>query len=278
MTTANAPYTVTRLSGSQKTRTQSLLEAVGAARGGARETWLFVTPHDDDLCLGAGLLMQAAVAEGVDVRVVIVSDGRMGYCTAGQRDGIVEIRRGEAYRSFELLGVKSDAVEYVAVVDAMLWAYRGRRPARPDDEVKAIEGYVGLQNAFTYHLRRARPARVFVPTSADLHPDHQVTHSELMISLFHAGGSIWPELGEPLADVPRVYELAVYCDFPEPPALEVKADAALFERKLQSIAAYQSQTQIARLVEQIRTAGPVEYVRELNFRFYSPQNYKHLFA
>ena len=45
-----------------------------------------------------------------------------------------------------------------------------------------------------------------------------------------------------------------------------------------SIAAYRSQTQIARLVESIRQAGPTEYVRELNFRFYSPNNYKPMFA
>jgi LmbE family N-acetylglucosaminyl deacetylase len=119
---------------------------------------------------------------------------------------------------------------------------------------------------------------VFVPTSADLHPDHQITHNELMICLFHAAGTIWPELGEPLADVPKVYELAIYCDFPQAPQYEIRGDPAAFERKLQSIAAYRSQTQIARLVETIRAAGPVEYVRALNFRFYSPTNYKGLFS
>lgn len=274
-TPARGSYTITRLSHGQKHRNNSLLESMKAAKG---ETWLFVTPHDDDLCLGAGLLMQAAAAEGVDVQVVIVSDGRMGYCSLEQRDSIVDIRRKEAYASFEMLGVPRASVQYVAIPDAILWSYKGRRKHRHDDEAQPIEGYVGLQNAFTYHLRRTRPARVFVPTSADLHPDHQVVHSELMISLFHAGGNIWPELGEQLADVPQVYELAVYCDFPEPPAFEIKADEKLFERKLQSIAAYQSQTQISRLVEQIRKAGPVEYVRELNFRFYTPDNYKHLFA
>lgn len=276
-TPAPGSYSITRLSGSRKVRGNSLLESVGAAKG-ARETWLFVSPHDDDLSLGAGLLIQAAAAEGVDVQVVIVSDGRMGYCSLEQRDSIVDIRRNEAYTSFEMLGIPRASVQYVAIPDAILWAYKGRRKPRADDEVQPIQGYVGLQNAFTHHLRRTRPARVFVPTSADLHPDHQVTHSELMISLFHAGGSIWPELGEPLKDVPAVYELAVYCDFPQAPALEIRADARLFERKLESIAAYQSQTQIARLVEQIRQAGPVEYVRELNFKFYSPDNYKHLFA
>jgi hypothetical protein len=119
---------------------------------------------------------------------------------------------------------------------------------------------------------------VFIPTIADLHPDHQIVNNEMMICLFHAAGQIWPELGKPLADVPKVYELAIYCDFPQPPQLEVRADDAGFETKLKGIAAYRSQLQIARIVESIRNAGPYEYLREMNFRFYSPANHKPTFA
>jgi LmbE family N-acetylglucosaminyl deacetylase len=126
-------------------------------------------------------------------------------------------------------------------------------------------------------LRRTRPARVFVPTIADLHPDHQITNNEMMISLFHAAGAIWPELGEPLKDVPKVYELAIYCDFPQPPQLEIRADQPAFEAKLRGIEAYRSQLQIERLVAMIRQAGPYEYLRELNFRFYSPANHRRAF-
>jgi hypothetical protein len=117
-----------------------------------------------------------------------------------------------------------------------------------------------------------------VPTFADLHPDHQIVNNEMMISIFHAAGAIWPELGEPLADVPKVYELAIYCDFPQPPQLEVRSDEKHFDNKLRGIAAYQSQLQIAKLVEIIRNAGAYEYLRELNFRFYSPDRHKSAFA
>ncbi|MGB7157580.1 MAG: PIG-L family deacetylase [Tepidisphaeraceae bacterium] len=271
------PAQITRLDAGRRTQFKSLASALSAPSL-ARETWLFVSPHDDDLCLSCGLLMQQAVAEGVNVQVLVVTDGRMGYCTLEQRDTIAEIRRTETYESFALLGVGKDHIEYVGYPDGGLNPLCGRRKAQPGDEVNAIAGYVGLQNAFTYHLRRTRATRVFVPTSADLHPDHQVTHNELMICLFHAAGTIWPELGEPLADVPKVYELAVYCDFPAPPQLQIQSGGDAFEKKLASIAAYRSQTQIARLVESIRKAGPIEYVREMNFRFYSPDNYKPMFA
>lgn len=270
-------FQITRLDAARKTAYRNFAAAMEADNV-ARETWLFVSPHDDDLCLSCGLLLQQAVAEGINVQVLIVTDGRMGYCTLEQRDTIADIRRKETYESFALLGIPRQNIDYVGYPDGGLTSLCGRRKAQPGDEVKAIEGYVGLQNAFTFHLRRTRAARVFVPTNADLHPDHQVTHNELMICLFHAAGTIWPELGEPLADVPKVYELAVYCDFPAPPQLQIEAGAEPFEVKLASIAAYRSQTQIARLVESIRHAGPTEYVRELNFRFYSPNNYKPMFA
>ncbi|HYO10778.1 MAG TPA: PIG-L family deacetylase [Tepidisphaeraceae bacterium] len=270
-------FSYTRLQDGNKLRIATLKEAIGVAAE-VRETWLFVSPHDDDLVIGAGLWMQAAVRAGVDVQVLVVTDGRMGYCTLDQRDTISDVRRRETYESFEILGVGPKQIAWFGYPDAGLYTLQGRRRQRADDEAPAIEGFVGLSNAFTYHLRRTRAARVFVPTAADLHPDHQIVNNELMISLFHAAGAIWPELGAPLADVPKVYELAIYCDFPQPPQLQLRASTEVFEKKLQGILAYRSQLQIARLVEITRTAGPLEYLRELNFRFYSPASHAARFA
>jgi len=135
-----------------------------------------------------------------------------------------------------------------------------------------------MQIALTRLLRQVRPTRVFLPTSSDLHPDHRVVHEELMISLFHAQGGIWPQLGPPMAEVPRVYEMAVYCDFPEPPQIRLETPESLLETKLQAILAYGSQEQIGTLVDIQRTSGPIEYLRELRFRFYAPKQYNELFA
>lgn len=271
--TAVAPFRFTRLENGVKRRTDRLADVIEGSESGA--TWLFVSPHDDDLCIGAGLTMQAARQAGIDVQVLIVTDGCLGYCRAEQRDSIVEIRRAETYESFEMLGVDRDHVTYIDYPDGGLVPLVGRRAAR--DGERAIEGYVGLQNAFTYYLREIRPTCVFVPTPTDLHPDHRITHSELMISLFHASGDIWPELGAPLA-VPQVIELAIYCDFLDAPNLEVCGDDSVFQNKLRSIEAYRSQLQIASLVDSIRQDGPYEYLRDVHFRLYSSKKYRPLFA
>ncbi|MFQ5731306.1 MAG: PIG-L deacetylase family protein [Planctomycetaceae bacterium] len=271
----NTPYRFTRREEDGTLRRTADLAELLRSDDLGNECWLFVGPHDDDLCIGGGLLMQAGAEAGVDVRAVIITDGRLGYCREEDRESIVRLRRAETLASFATLGIEPDKVTNFGFPDGGLNAYQGRRPPLPGKQ--DLCGYVGLQNWLTYALRRHRPARVFVPTPTDLHPDHRVTHSELMISLFHATGAIWPELGPPMIEVPRVCEMAVYCDFAEPPNLEVVSDDARFQKKLDSIAAYKSQLQIGELVNSVKRAGAYEYFREVEFRLYSAETYKPLF-
>lgn len=270
-----AAFRFTRLVNGDKRRSSRLADVMGGDDL-ASQCWLFVSPHDDDLCIGAGLLMQAAVQAGVDVQVLIVTDGCLGYCRSEHQDSIVDVRRRETYESFELLGIGPQNVNYIDYPDGGLTAYIGRRRAKPGEP--DLAGYVGLQNAFTFYLRKFRPTRVFTPTHTDLHPDHRISHSELMISVFHAAGAIWPELGPPMIEPPRVGELAVYCDFAELPNLEIIGDNGAFDAKLRSIEAYRSQVQIGALVASVRSAGPYEYVRDQEFRLFSSEKYKPLFA
>ena len=267
-------FQFSRLINGRPQKRSSLVEAMETDEL-KNSTWMFVSPHDDDLCIGAGLLMQAAVQAGVEVQVVIVTDGCLGYCGSEQKDDIIEIRRDETLRSFEVLGIPNDHVNFLGFPDGGLTRFIGRRPAKAGEPT--VGEYTGLQNAFTHSLRDLRPSRVFVPTKMDLHPDHQITHNELMISLFHASGKIWPELGVPL-DVPLVHEMAVYCDFPADPNLEIVGDNSAFEIKLESIMAYESQLQIAELVQRIREDGPYEYIRDVEFQLYSPRRYRSLFS
>ena len=44
-----------------------------------------------------------------------------------------------------------------------------------------------------------------------------------------------------------------------------------------AIAAFKSQKQIAKLIENVRNAGPQEYMRTISVCFYQPETYHHLF-
>jgi LmbE family N-acetylglucosaminyl deacetylase len=260
-----------RLVGSER-RKADTLAGVSRHWQGDDEKFLFISPHDDDVVLGAGLFIQLAQRENVPIHILIVTDGSMGYCSNEQKDTISEVRKQETYDSFEVLGVPRENIHWMGFPDARLNYFTGRRPAE-GDEPTAVEGFVGLQNSFTYWLREIAPTQCFLPTSTDLHPDHKIVHEELLISLFHSAGSIWPELGTHLQKVPYVHEMGVYCDFPEAPNLRMQAPDSFLEKKLESIAAFKSQTQIGALIDIVRESGPYEYLREYRFKLYQPGAY-----
>jgi len=257
-------------------RVGSKLAQVSRHWQGDQEHFLMISPHDDDAVLGAGLLIQLAKRENVPVHIMIVTDGSMGYCSADEKDSIAEIRRKETLECYKTLGVPKSNIICLGFPDCQLASYRGRSPAKPDDAA-AVNGFSGLQNAFTFHLRRIKPTQCFLPTWNDLHPDHRIVYEEFLISLFHAAGNIWPEMGEPLNKVPYVNTYAVYCDFASPPTLRMRTPASYLENKLKAIAAFRSQKQISSLIDNVRHCGPEEYIRAIEFKLYHPANYRSLF-
>ncbi|MGN0844045.1 MAG: PIG-L deacetylase family protein [Kiritimatiellia bacterium] len=242
---------------------------------GDRERWLFVSPHDDDVILGSGLLFLSAVEAGIKVSACVTTLGDSGYCTPEQRETIASIRRAETLDSFRILGLPEDQLFFLNYHDCGLEHYTGHYPAIPGPTT--IAGSTGLSNSFVWLLRHVRPTRVFMPTSTDIHPDHQIVHREMSICAFHAQGSIWPELGKPLEEIPELYEFSTYSDFPSPPDFRVITSEALLERKLTGIMAYRSQEQIGALIQLHRENGTREYFRHLVFPFLVPGKYNNLF-
>lgn len=265
--------TVTRRSDSRGLIQGELQEVMPGWRKGER--WLFVSPHDDDIAVAGAMLVEAAVAAGVEVSCRIATDGRMGYTALRDRDEIISIRKKETLESFRTLGVHD--VSWYDYPDADLYRHAGRRRASGDDEPDVWEEYTGLQNSLTRELRVLHPDRVFVLSGNDYHPDHKLLNQELLISLFHAQGAIWPELGKQLEAVPPLYELAAYCPFSGDPDYQLQGDEEAFRRKLQSIRAYRSQRQIEALLKGIEESGPFEYLRTYPYELYRPDRYAPLF-
>lgn len=240
------------------------------------ECFLFFSPHDDDVIIGGGLTILSALAEKVPVHVAVVTDGALGYCSKAEKDTISDIRKKETYTAFRTLGVPKENIHWLGYPDCQLSHYQGRRPATADDPAQS-HGYTGLQHSFVEVLREVRPNQVFLPTYTDLHPDHRIVHSELMISVFHAAGAIWPELGRKLKRAPYIHEMAIYCNFPSPPKLRIRASEAAFAKKLKAISQFKSQKQIGEMVKILQKAGPWEYLRPVDFGLYNPSIYRDMF-
>jgi LmbE family N-acetylglucosaminyl deacetylase len=236
---------------------------------GAKGPWLVVVPHDDDAVLGMGLGILCARAAGVEVHIAVVSDGRMGFSRKEDRAGIVQRRRREMEESSRMIGVTPDRLHWLGFPDSGLPAHQGC-------QTRADGSITGIAWEITRVMRAVRPTLVFSPTPADLHPDHRIVASEVAISVFHAAGAIWLELGEPIP-VPRRFDFAVYCPFPTAPTVEVRAEKAAFATKLESIGCFASQPQISALVERVTAAPPVEYFLEDSWRPYDASMYRKLF-
>ncbi|WP_319562685.1 PIG-L deacetylase family protein [Marispirochaeta sp.] len=233
----------------------------------AGERWLFLMPHDDDTVIGAGLAVAAAIEAGCTVTVAITTDGGLGYCDAADRNRIASIRRKETEEALQLIG--NPAVRFLNFPDGDLSRRQGRR----------LTGELagGIQEAYTRLYRELRPDALFLCSASDIHPDHKIVYLEALISLFHAAGDIWPDLGAVLTDLPRIYEFPVYCALENPPEYRLLANDVALERKLTAVAAYRSQRQISLLVDKLKTGGPQEFYRRVEFALYDPQGYAALF-
>lgn len=244
---------------------------------GDKESWLFLAPHDDDIILGGGLTFLASLSEGIPTYAAITTNGESGYCYPEHKGKVAQIREAEARASFAAMGLPEDHLFFLGYHDSGLDQFTGHFWTDDEQAPTTIAGATGLENSYTWLLRKVRPTRVFFPSCTDIHPDHKIVGEELMISIFHASGTIWPELGEPIESVPILYEYATYCDFLTPPNMRITVTPDLLEKKLAGIAAYKSQDQIGELVELQRQAGCRECVRQIYFKLITPGKYNYLF-
>ena len=243
---------------------------------GDHERWLFVSAHDDDIVFGAGLTLLAAIQKKISTYAAVFSNGEMGYCSFAHRGKIAEIRKAETLESFRRLGMPRKHLYQFGFGDGCLFARAGRAWATEGDP-NAIEGGTGLQNTMTWLLRQVCPTRIFLHNRADIHPDHRAVHTDMVISIFHAQGTIWPELGKPIKKIPKLYEYATYSDFVTPPTMRTRVSPEIVEKRLNACAAFESQTQVELILDGLRRAGGNEYILEMEFDIIKPGKYDDIF-
>jgi LmbE family N-acetylglucosaminyl deacetylase len=239
---------------------------------------LIIVPHDDDATIGMGMLLQHLTRAKIPLTIAVVTDGRLGYTSEQDRASISQIRMREMNESCRILGIDESQIQWLGFPDGDLERYRGKRVAVKGDPISG-DGFTGLEDAFVrvirrgvdHHGKRYPITRIFCPAASDYHNDHVVVSEQIMISIFHAQGLIWPECGACIGRRPFCYQFAIYCDFAadQPPNLLYQGNSEYFEAKMRSIMSFKSQGQIAALVEQLRSEGPTELYREVEFRLAS---------
>lgn len=146
---------------------------------------LLVTPHPDDESLAAGGLIQHALHQGAQVRVLQVTDGdnnpwpqrvleRRVVIGPSARRRWAERRRHEVQVAVAALGLTAQDLQH------MSWPDMGVTRRLRQWGVAAIE-------AFEQPMRSWQPSLVVLPALGDTHPDHGSVHVLTGLALARMG-------------------------------------------------------------------------------------------
>jgi LmbE family N-acetylglucosaminyl deacetylase len=171
------------------------------------ETVAVISPHDDDALLGAGYLVQAVLAAGARVKIMIVCDGSAGYSSARDKPGIVERRQEEAGAAYQSLGVPADGLVRLDLPDFSAIHYLGWRLPGAGE---------GMFARAVPLLREWRTTRLIVPNGHREHIDHTAAHLAGMFFGPQAGDAVLADWGEATA-IRTTLCYSVWADFPPRP-------------------------------------------------------------
>jgi len=143
---------------------------------------LVFAPHPDDETLGCGGSLALHTRAEDPVRVVFLTNGSRGdFSGKAKRDEYIELRRKEAIKASQVLGV----------TDVVFWSYEDRHLAESKGilsrMVDALEGY--------------NPQLVYVPSPLEFHPDHRAASFFVCQAIRRYSGEneiAFCEIGQPI--------------------------------------------------------------------------------
>jgi len=125
-----------------------------------RSRVVVLAPHMDDEVIGCGGTIARHVRAGSDVAVIFLTDGRHGGGANIPQADLVGVRKAEARRAAQILGVRA-----VTFLDA------------EDTRLRSDHAVAGRLRVI---LERERPEIVYLPCFMDAHPDHRATTRVLL--------------------------------------------------------------------------------------------------
>jgi LmbE family N-acetylglucosaminyl deacetylase len=120
-----------------------------------RATAMVIAPHPDDETLGCGGLIARKARAGVQVTIVVLTDGGSSHTRWMERSRLVATRREELVRAVGELGVSCGDVRFLDVPDQTLAGH---------EEESAVQ--------LAEIIRTRRPQQVFAPHPSEPPSDH----------------------------------------------------------------------------------------------------------
>ncbi len=182
---------------------------------------LVMAPHPDDSELGMGGTIAKLLARGVEVAVVDMTNGEP------TPNGSPALRAAETAKASEALGLPASLRHQLDLVNRQVVH---DLPSR--HKVAAI-------------IRRLRPRWVFVPILPDAHPDHVAATRIVEDARFDAKLTQTDIPGEPHYPQRILYYYCTHIRLHGDPRFVVDV-GEVYERKMNALAAYQSQFYVGR--------------------------------
>lgn len=127
------------------------------------ENILIVAPHNDDDVLGCGGIMAKYIKKGINVYVVVVTNGHLGAPELFSKEGTERVR-WEARQAHQFLGVKETVfLDFPAVNLDSLPAYK-------------------LSLALSKVIMDKKIDTMYIPHRGDIHKDHRITFEAALVS------------------------------------------------------------------------------------------------
>ncbi|MEZ5409200.1 MAG: PIG-L family deacetylase [Acidimicrobiales bacterium] len=133
-----------------------------------------VAPHPDDESLACGMLLAAAAAGRIEIRVIAVTDGEAAYPGLDPA-ALAALRRAEQEAALAELGVAASALSRLGLPDGAV--------ADHTDELAA---------AIAPHLERR--TLLVAPSIHDWHPDHEACGLAATGAAAGTDGPVWSSL------------------------------------------------------------------------------------
>jgi|Deesub1362A_J573_1020465.scaffolds.fasta_scaffold00563_13 LmbE family N-acetylglucosaminyl deacetylase len=217
----------------------------------------FLSPHDDDVLLGAAYLLLATKEAGGVPLIFIFCQGDAGYSAVEDKSTIVATRRKETVKAYDLLGVREEEIFYFDIPDFSLAPFVNRRR----------NGGEGLFEDQLRLFRREKVSRVVFSSGYYEHWDHTAVYYMGVYTSPQAGDPILADLGKPWAPK-SYYAYSVWGDFEPEVAFgqeELRADKGILvsreqeEMVREAIQAFASQKKIFKTIVDYREKRKSEF-------------------
>jgi len=228
----------------------------------------FLSPHDDDVILGAAYLLRATLEHGGIPLVFIFCKGDAGYSSVKDKESIVRKRKKETKKAYGNLGIDEENILYSDIPDFSLSPYVNRNLPKGK----------GLFEEQVKHFRKEKVSRVVFSSGFYEHWDHTAVYHMGIYSSPQAGDPILADLGAPYG--PKSYYVySVWGDFEPTRADEkgIRADKGILADEdtenlvREAVQAFSSQKKIFKTIVDYRErrksgSGYLELYKKIQVR------------